>query len=105
LARFAAEGGFQRSGRGEDLDEFVRALSQIEGIGPWTAHYVAMRVLRHPDAFPAGDLGLRKAAAALEGSAVPLTQRMLDARALQWRPWRAYAAAYLWNSLRKNPTC
>lgn len=105
LARFAAAGGFQRSGRGEDLDEFVRALSQIEGIGPWTAHYVAMRALRHPDAFPAGDLGLRKAAAAVDGSTLPLTQRVLEARAMQWRPWRAYAAAYLWNSLRKDPTC
>jgi 3-methyladenine DNA glycosylase/8-oxoguanine DNA glycosylase len=58
------------------------ALLELPGIGPWTAEYVAMRALRDPDAWPAGDLGLRRAAAAADPTA--------------WRPWRAYAAMLLW---------
>ncbi len=62
-------------------------VDEIRGIGAWTRDYIAMRVLRWPDAFPAGDLGLRKAIA------------QLGADPERWRPWRAYAAIYLWTSL------
>lgn len=55
----------------------------------WTAQYVAMRALGEPDAFPSGDLGLLRAMA-LENS------RELEYQAETWRPWRAYAAMYLW---------
>jgi AraC family transcriptional regulator of adaptative response / DNA-3-methyladenine glycosylase II len=55
-----------------------------------------MRALRWPDAFPSGDLGLRQAAAV---TGPPLSPKQLQARAEQWRPWRAYAAMYLWESL------
>ena len=68
------------------------ALTAIPGIGPWTAEYIAMRALRDPDAFPAGDLGLRKAAA----NGAPINARELGAMAETWRPWRAYAAMLLW---------
>ena len=68
------------------LDEFL----QLRGIGQWTAQYYAMRALHEPDAFPAGDLVLLKAA----GLAKP---RELEARAETWRPWRAYAAMHLWH--------
>jgi AraC family transcriptional regulator of adaptative response / DNA-3-methyladenine glycosylase II len=78
------------------LDETVAALCRLPGIGPWTAQYVAMRALREPDAFPSGDLGLRKAAAGPDG--VPTTKQ-LEARAAAWRPFRAYAAIHLWFSL------
>ncbi|UCF66812.1 MAG: DNA-3-methyladenine glycosylase 2 family protein [Acidobacteriota bacterium] len=81
-----------------DLDEAVRRLVAIDGIGEWTAHYVAMRALREPDAFPSGDLGLRRALAA---GAKPLSARALSARAEAWRPWRAYAAVRLWYSLSR----
>lgn len=74
------------------LEEFVGRLCTLPGIGPWTAHYVAMR-LGEPDAFPSGDLGLRRAASA-EGAA--LSSRELEHVAEAWRPWRAYAAMYLW---------
>ena len=102
LARFAAAGGL-RFAPGTSLTEAVTALDALPGIGPWTAHYIAMRALRHPDAFPAGDLGLRKALGALEradvlASELP-SERALTQRAEAWRPWRAYAAAYLWRSL------
>jgi AraC family transcriptional regulator of adaptative response / DNA-3-methyladenine glycosylase II len=54
-----------------------------------------MRGLGDPDAFPSSDLGLLKAA----GVTSP---RRLEAMAEAWRPWRSYAALYLWESLRKK---
>ena len=77
------------------LDATVRKLRALPGIGEWTAHYVAMRALREPDAFPASDLGLRRAAAA---NGERPTAAELAVRAETWRPWRAYAAMYLWLS-------
>ncbi|MGO9919347.1 MAG: AlkA N-terminal domain-containing protein [Isosphaeraceae bacterium] len=74
---------------GLDPESVIPALRELPGIGDWTAQYIAMRALRWPDAFPAGDLGLLKAF----GATSP--RRLLDAAAA-WRPWRAYAAMYLW---------
>lgn len=68
----------------------VAALQEIPGIGPWTAHYVAMRALGDADAFPHADLGLLRALGLKHG-------RELQAVAEAWRPWRAYAALHLWN--------
>jgi AraC family transcriptional regulator, regulatory protein of adaptative response / DNA-3-methyladenine glycosylase II len=75
----------------QDLESARAALLELPGIGPWTVEYVAMRALRDPDAFPAGDLVLRNA---LGG----ISARELLARAEAWRPWRAYAAMHLWTS-------
>jgi len=68
------------------------ALLSIRGIGEWTATYIAMRGLRDPDAFPAGDLGLRHTFARAGGG----DARALCRRAERWRPWRAYATVHLW---------
>lgn len=76
------------------LEETVRALTGIPGIGEWTAHYLAMRAAGHPDGFPATDLGLRRA---LGGRSGPAAAAAVRRRAERWRPWRAYAAMYLWN--------
>lgn len=70
----------------------IGRLLALPGIGDWTAQYVAMRVLGWPDAFPAGDLAVRKAL----GSVTAREARRL---AEPWRPWRAYATMYLWNNL------
>jgi AraC family transcriptional regulator, regulatory protein of adaptative response / DNA-3-methyladenine glycosylase II len=75
------------------LDEAVAALTRLPGVGAWTAQYIAMRALGEPDAFPAGDLGVRRALAA--GGRLPRERDVL-ARAESWRPWRAYAAVALW---------
>jgi AraC family transcriptional regulator of adaptative response / DNA-3-methyladenine glycosylase II len=80
--------------RGASLDETIERLMSLPGIGPWTAHYIAMRALGEPDAFPHTDLGLRKAAAA-----IGIDPAKLLAHAERWRPWRAYAAIALWESL------
>jgi AraC family transcriptional regulator of adaptative response / DNA-3-methyladenine glycosylase II len=74
---------------GVDRERAVASLLALPGIGPWTAGYVALRALRDPDVFPATDLGIRKA---LESRGV---SGACDGEA--WRPWRSYAAQYLWN--------
>jgi AraC family transcriptional regulator of adaptative response / DNA-3-methyladenine glycosylase II len=74
-------------------DDVVGRLRALPGIGDWTAQYIALRALGEPDAFPAGDLGLRKAAG---NGAGPLSEHALLARAEAWRPWRGYAALHLW---------
>jgi AraC family transcriptional regulator, regulatory protein of adaptative response / DNA-3-methyladenine glycosylase II len=83
-------------GPGQRLADFVGAMIELEGIGPWTAHYVALRGLSHPDAFPAGDLVLKRA---LSGST-----RGREAQAVasleQARPFRAYAAVKLWHQFQ-----
>jgi AraC family transcriptional regulator of adaptative response / DNA-3-methyladenine glycosylase II len=78
-----------------NVEEQIEALMRLPGIGPWTAQYIAMRALHWPDAFPSGDLMLMRAANA--------TQRQLQKLAEGWRPWRAYATHYLWQSLGANP--
>lgn len=77
-----------------DLSGFVDSLTTIPGIGRWTANYVAMRALGEPDAFPASDLGIIKALT--QGTTRPTVKQVM-ARAEAWRPWRAYAAIYLWH--------
>ena len=79
----------------QPLEDFVARWVALPGIGAWTAHYIAMRALSHPDAFPAADLILRRAAA---GDAPELSTKALNALAEAWRPWRAYAVIHLWRS-------
>jgi AraC family transcriptional regulator of adaptative response / DNA-3-methyladenine glycosylase II len=78
------------------LADFEKRLTELPGIGPWTAQYVALRALGEPDAFPAGDLGLRRA---LESAGAAIGLEALPALAERWRPFRAYATLHLWTSL------
>jgi len=74
-----------------DTDNLLMRLRRLPGFDEWIAQYVAMRALAEPDALPASDLALQRAlqlASALE----------LESRAEGWRPWRAYAVMYLWDS-------
>ena len=80
--------------RGATLAASIAQLLALPGLGPWTAHYIAMRVLREPDAFPASDIGLLRALTDAQGLRPSATE--LLARAEAWRPWRAYAAQHLW---------
>jgi AraC family transcriptional regulator of adaptative response / DNA-3-methyladenine glycosylase II len=77
-----------------DLAGSSARLRRLRGVGDWTAHYIAMRALREPDAFPAADIGLMRALAG-DGGLRP-SARELIAIAEAWRPWRAYAALHLW---------
>lgn len=76
------------------LEAFTADLTELPGIGAWTAQYVAMRGFADPDAFPASDLGLLRSARAL---GIGTSPRALERHAERWRPWRAYAAQALWN--------
>jgi AraC family transcriptional regulator of adaptative response / DNA-3-methyladenine glycosylase II len=80
-------------GVGSDWHEARVRLTALPGIGPWTVETIAMRALGDPDAFPASDLGVRRAAA---GLGLPDAVVPLSGRAAAWRPWRAYAVQYLW---------
>jgi AraC family transcriptional regulator of adaptative response / DNA-3-methyladenine glycosylase II len=85
---------------GSDPREVRRSLVGMPGIGPWTAEYVAMRALRDPDAFMPTDLGIRRAAVALD---LPDDPAHLLAVSEGWRPWRSYAMAHLWSFPASTP--
>ena len=80
---------------GRRTADLAAELVVRSGIGPWTAGYVAMRVLGDPDVLLTGDLALRHGAAAL---GLPDDPRELTARAERWRPFRSYAGMYLWRN-------
>ena len=80
---------------GADVAATMDALKALPGIGAWTADYIALRALRWPDAFPAGDVALQKA---LSPDGQRLTARAAEGRAERWRPWRAYAVIRAWHS-------
>lgn len=91
-------------GVGADRAEARARLTAMNGVGPWTVEMIAMRGLGDPDAFPATDLGVIKAAAALGID--------LGRHAERWRPWRSYATQYLWatsphptNTIPGHPGC
>ncbi len=107
-ARIAAIQSFARSvvdgtvrlDRSQTLDEQVATVAAVPGLGPWTAQYLALR-LGEADAFPAGDLGLRRSLEAVTGGS--LTPRMVGEMAERWHPWRALAAIHLWLTPRAIP--
>jgi AraC family transcriptional regulator, regulatory protein of adaptative response / DNA-3-methyladenine glycosylase II len=78
-----------------NVEEQIDGLMSLPGVGHWTANYIAMRALHWPDAFPTGDLVLMRAAQS--------NQKQLQQRSEAWRPWRAYAAHYLWQSMGAAP--
>jgi AraC family transcriptional regulator of adaptative response / DNA-3-methyladenine glycosylase II len=88
FARAVCDGHIQFQGI-VDTSDFSTRLREIPGIGKWMAQYVAMCVLRDPDAFPSDDLALLRAMG--ERSADEL-----EKRSEVWRPWRSYAAMLLW---------
>ncbi|MDN5919337.1 MAG: helix-turn-helix domain-containing protein, partial [Pseudonocardia sp.] len=80
---------------GRDPDELRAELVALPGVGPWSAGYLAMRVLGDPDELLASDLAVRRGAEAL---ALPCDATGLHARSARWAPWRSYAATHLWRA-------
>lgn len=93
FAQAVADGKLQLA-PGADVERALEALRALPGIGEWTAHYIAMRALHWPDAFPPGDVAVLKALRETRVAAA-------NARAEAWRPWRSYAVIHLWKSLEK----
>lgn len=80
---------------GESRDDLEQRLLALPGIGPWTAGYIALRVLGSPDILLTGDLALRQGAARL---GLPSEPRALAAYGARWAPWRSYAGLHLWGA-------
>jgi AraC family transcriptional regulator of adaptative response / DNA-3-methyladenine glycosylase II len=95
VARMVASGELKLDGD-SDGRLALATLTSIPGVGPWTASYIAMRALRDADAFPATDLGVRRAFVAL---GLPDDARSIRRYAERWRPWRAYATMHLWETV------
>jgi len=92
LAQADASGALSLDiGVSHDPEALVVRLLELPGIGAWTAHYIAMRAARWPDAFPTGDVAVLKS---LGG----VTARQADEMSEAWRPWRSYAVLHLWRS-------
>lgn len=88
----ACRSGALRLEAGAHPAALIQQLVQLPGIGAWTAHYIAMRALRWPDAFPKEDIAIRHA---LGG----VTPAQAEALSQAWRPWRSYAVLHLWRGL------
>lgn len=74
-------------------DDATARLTAIRGIGPWTADYVVLRALGHPDVFVRNDVAIRSGARAL---GLPDDPRALSAEAARFAPWRSYLSMHLW---------
>ena len=93
IAKAVAEKRVQLHG-GADVNATIAALKELPGIGDWTAQYIAMRALRWPDAFPAGDVALHKALG-VQGLKNPAKEA--ERASLAWKPWRSYAVIRAWS--------
>jgi len=97
LAQAEASGALPLgSGIPHDPAEAIARLTELPGIGHWTAHYIAMRALRWRDAFPKGDI-------AILNNLGGVTARQAEEMSQAWRPWRSYAVLHIWNMKRKAP--
>lgn len=83
----------------KDDQQIKRALIKIRGIGPWTADYVMMKCLHNPSSFPSADVGLHNALRNLLNLERKPTIEEIEAYAVNWEGWQAYATFYLWRSL------
>jgi len=82
-------------------EEVFEAVTQVKGLGPWSAQMYLMFSLGRPDVFSAGDLGLRKAIVNIYG--VDAEAADFEGIAQRWRPYRTVACWYLWRSLANEP--
>jgi AraC family transcriptional regulator, regulatory protein of adaptative response / DNA-3-methyladenine glycosylase II len=80
-----------------DVARTVAALESLPGFGPWTAQYIAMRALRWPDAFPAGDVALQKALGVRDAKHPAQAARAAELASHAWQPWRSYATVRAWS--------
>ncbi len=83
-------------------EEATKRLLALRGVGPWTAHWLLLRALGRMDAFPAGDLALRRVVAGLYFKGKELTVAELEEFSEGWAPWRSLYTTYLFAALRRG---
>jgi DNA-3-methyladenine glycosylase II len=104
LAHHFLEGNLQKQDWQKLSDEEVISLvSQIKGVGPWTAQMFLIFHLLRPDVLPLGDIGIQKAMGLHFNGGDRMTPQEMTNRAEPWRPWRSVASWYLWRSLDPLP--
>jgi len=81
----------------------IEALTQVRGVGTWTAHMVLIHALGRPDVLPVGDLGVRRGAQRIHGLPGLPDAAALEELAVPWRPWASVAAWYLWRAAETAP--
>ncbi len=91
--------------RWHDMDDetLISDLTQVKGIGRWTAEMFLIFYLTRPDVFPLGDLGVQRALRLHYNKGKPLSDRRIAVLSKQWTPWRSVATWYLWRSLDPVP--
>jgi DNA-3-methyladenine glycosylase II len=100
LARHTRDGKLVFEELAALADELViERLTQVKGIGVWTAHMFLIFALRRTDILPTGDLGIRNAMKKAYAMAEPPTPAEMEAMAKRWRPYCSVASWYLWRSL------
>jgi DNA-3-methyladenine glycosylase II len=104
LAHHFAEGKLS-SHRWEEMsdDELIAELTQVRGIGRWTAEMFLIFYMLRPDVLPLDDIGLQNAVRRLYYKGRPLTRKQLVKFAKRWQPWRSVATWYMWRSLDPVP--
>jgi AraC family transcriptional regulator, regulatory protein of adaptative response / DNA-3-methyladenine glycosylase II len=100
LSRAVASGELNLNSPPQPL-KVIEQLQTLPGIGEWTAHYIAMRALRWPDAFPAGDIALHNALDLRDEKSPIKRARLAEAASIAWRPWRSYAVFRIWAGLHR----
>ncbi len=104
LARHFVEGRLDvRRWRWKSDDELIAELTQVRGIGRWTAEMFLIFYMTRPDVLPLGDLGLQRAISLQYNNGRPLSTRKLTAITTRWQPWRSVATWYMWRSLDPVP--
>lgn len=86
-----------------DDETLIADLTQVKGIGRWTAEMFLIFYLTRPDVFPLGDLGLQRAMSLHYNKGKPLSDRRIATLSRSWTPWRSVATWYLWRSLDPVP--
>jgi DNA-3-methyladenine glycosylase II len=104
LAHHFAEGKLS-VGRWDEMsdEELITELTQVRGIGRWTAEMFLIFYMMRPDVLPLDDIGLQNAVSRLYYKGKPRTRKQLITFAKRWAPWRSVATWYMWRSLDPVP--
>lgn len=96
-ARAFQERDYSREGLAEHTEEeVIELLTEIRGVGEWTAHMYLLFVLEREDILPLGDLAIRRGIEQLYGNGKEMTRTDMREIADQWRPYRSVATRYIW---------